>query len=110
MIIDFNEYPVVEVKNFKGGLGSMLSQGINDDKNRIMKGILKKGSSIGYHIHDTSSEIVYVLQGEAHFVIEGKDEYVKAGQVHYCKQGLSHSCTNDKDEDLVILAIVPQHK
>lgn len=108
-MLDFEKMEVSEMQNFKGGNGIMLSKGMNDENVRIMKATLHKGVSIGEHTHVTNSEIVYVLSGEAHFILDGKDEFVKVGQCHYCPQGHTHSCVNDKDEDLVIFAVVPEH-
>ena len=70
---------------------------------------LKPGASSGYHTHEQNSEIVYVISGEGYFRYDDSIERCKPGDVHYCPMGHSHSMHNDGTEDLVYLAIVPEH-
>ena len=51
------------IPSFLGGEGEIHAQMHADGLNRILHGILPPGSSIGYHTHETSSEIVYILSG-----------------------------------------------
>ena len=108
MIIDFKNIEEVAMKNFKGGDGEINGRMFFDGTNRIMLARVEKGNSIGYHKHETSSEIIYVLEGIATINMEGSAESVKAGEVHYCKKGLSHSLTNNQEETLKILCVVPE--
>ena len=48
---------------FKGGEGVTRARMFVDGHNRIMRGRLEPGCSIGLHTHEGSSEIVYVLSG-----------------------------------------------
>ena len=41
----------------------MCAQMHTDERNKILRGVLAPGHSIGYHIHDTSSEIIFFLSG-----------------------------------------------
>ena len=64
MIIDFNEIQEVANPQFKGGEGDTMFRTYNDGQNKIMCGRLEPGCSIGYHSHETNSEIIYILGGE----------------------------------------------
>jgi len=109
MIIDYNNIRQESIMDFKGGHGLLLTQNFVDEKNKIMMSRLKAGASSGYHKHEQNSEIVYILQGHGHFDYDDTVEEFKAGDVHYCPMGHSHSMHNDGDDDLVYLAIVPEH-
>ena len=109
MIIDFNEIELQHLQDFKGGEGMLDTRNYVDDKCRIMMSRLKPGASSGYHKHEGNCEIVHIISGHGHFCYDGKDEVFGAGAVHYCPMGHSHSMHNDGDEDLVYLAIVPEH-
>ena len=106
-MIDFQTMPDTILPNFKGGEGQMVAKMVNDDLNRILYATLAPGHSIGYHTHDTSSEIMYFLSGKGTVTVNGTPETVTAGACHYCKKGSSHGLVNDGDEDLVFFAVVP---
>lgn len=108
MIINFDKMDITNMPNFKGGEGCVDANMFFDGINRIFKATLKKGSSIGYHLHETSSEIMYFLQGVATINYNGEISYAKAGEVHYCKKGNMHSVKNEQDEDLVMVCVVPE--
>ncbi len=107
MRINFNDLERKELKNFNGGEGALLAEMHVDDKQKILRGCLKKGSSIGAHCHETSSETLYVLSGEGIAVCDGKAEKLSAGDCHYCPKGSTHTLRNDKEEDLIFFAVVP---
>jgi len=109
MIIDFNKLEVNVAANFKGGEGEYVSRRFVDENNKIMLGTLEPGSSIGYHSHDTDSEIMYFLEGEATVLTDNGEEKLLPGQVHYCPKGRSHSLINRGDKPLVFVAVVPVH-
>ena len=109
MIIDFSNIGQETLMNFNGGEGELLTCNYVDSKNKIMMSCLKPGASSGYHIHEQNSEIVYVISGEGYFRYDGLIERCKPGDVHYCPMGHSHAMYNDGTEDLVYLAIVPEH-
>ncbi len=107
-MIDFKNMPDTVLPNFKGGDGQLVAKMVNDDLNRILYATLAPGHSIGYHIHDTSSEIMYFISGKGTVTVDGVPETVSAGMCHYCKKGSSHGLVNDGDQDLVFFAVVPQ--
>ncbi len=109
MIIRFTEMEPTRNEKFKGGEGALDAKMFWDGKNRILHGCLEPGSSIGYHAHETSSEIIYVLSGEGTVLMDGETETVAAGDCHYCPQGHSHSMINRGPQNLIFFAVVPEH-
>ena len=116
MVIDFNEIQEVANPQFKGGEGETMFRTYNDGQNKIMRGRLEPGCSIGYHKHETNSEIIYILSGEARCLYDGQsgatepqEERLVPGQCHYCPRGHSHSLINaSATEPLLFFAVVPE--
>ena len=108
MKIDFSSIEEQNIPNFKGGEKAFCAKMYFDGQNRIMKGKLVPGASIGLHTHDTSSEIMFFTKGEGHVIYDGEKIALKAGDVHYCPKGHSHTLINDSDGDLEFSAVVPQ--
>ena len=108
MIIRFNEIEEKELKSFYGGEGALIANMYVDDKNKILKGKLAVGSSIGLHRHVPSSETIFILSGKGKAICDGKEEYLSAGDCHYCPKGSEHTLINVGQEDLCFYAVVPQ--
>ena len=105
-MIDFEQMPITVLHEFKGGNGDIKAKIYGDDLNRIVKSIYAPGVSTGYHTHDDSSEIIFILSGTGKVIHNEKETYITAGQCHYCKKGESHAVINDGSEDLVMYAVV----
>ena len=60
MKINFNEMEAKVNNRFKDGEGDFIAKIKSDDLNKIIYGTLTPGSSIGYHKHETNSEIIYI--------------------------------------------------
>ncbi len=110
MIIDFNKIETTVIKNFRGGEKNTKANMFVDEHNKIMRGVLEKGCSIGLHTHETNSEIIYILSGVGKMIYDDTVEIIKKGDCHYCPVGHTHSLINANDEDLVFFAVVPEHK
>lgn len=110
MIIEFEKIETVVNKNFKGGEKEIAVRMFDDGNNKIMKGILIPGASIGLHAHVGTSEIIVIEHGKGKILADGEYERVEEGSVHYCPEGHEHSLINDSDEDLCYFAVVPTHK
>ncbi len=111
MVIDFNKMEEIANPQFKGGEGDTMFRTFNDGQNKIMRGRLDPGCSIGYHKHETNSEIIYILSGEARCLYDDGEEFLVPGQCHYCPVGHAHSLINASDaESLIFFAIVPELK
>lgn len=115
MIIDFEKMDVTILPEFKGGEKEFAANMFFDGTNRIFKGRLIPGASIGMHTHDDSCEVIFVLEGKGTIVEKeaGSDvetaKKVKAGDCLYCQLGNSHSLRNTEEEgDLVFYAVVPK--
>lgn len=108
MIIDFSTMEKTILHEFKGGNKDTAAQMHVDELGKIMKGTLEPGASIGMHTHETSSEIIYILEGTASILYDDDEEEVSAGSCHYCPKGHRHSMRNLSGEDLVFFAVVPE--
>jgi len=108
MKIDFNLIEEVSHPNFKGGEKCFDAKMFFDGKNRIMKGRLVPGASIGVHTHETNSEIIYILEGDAVNICDGVEENLSSGDCHYCEKGHTHTLINRSDKDVVFFAVVPE--
>ena len=108
MILDYSTMETTHIPNFLGGEGTIHAQMRVDELGKILKGVLDPGSSIGYHTHETSSEIIYILSGTGKVKVEGGEEPLKAGDCHYCPKGQAHSLINNSGGDLEFFAVVPQ--
>lgn len=108
MLLDLSAMDRAVLPNFLGGQGELRAKMVSDEKNRILHGILPSGSSIGYHTHETSSEIIYILSGTGKVKVDSGEERLRPGDCHYCPKGHAHSLINDSDGDLEFFAVVPQ--
>ena len=109
MLLNFGQIPETVIPNMRGGEGQVVNHMYTDGDNKIMKGLLAPGCTIGLHTHDTSSEIICILSGTGKVLCDGEYEPLSAGSVHYCPKGHEHSLINDGTEDLEILAMIPTH-
>ncbi len=106
MIIDFESIGFDKKTEFYGGKGNFYVRSHKDSMNNIMSDRLEPGASIGYHKHETNSEIIYVIKGCGKVLYDDAEERVEAGQCHYCPKGHSHSLINDSENDLYFFAVV----
>ena len=107
MKIDFKNMEEKRIPGFKGGEGEFLPKMIVDELNKIIYGRLEPGSSIGYHTHETDSEIIYILEGNGKCLYDDGEERLTAGDCHYCPKGHAHSLINDSLSDFIFFAVVP---
>ena len=108
MILDFEQMEPKVLEHFYGGEQALHARMFIDENNRILRGRLEPGASIGMHTHDAGSEIIYVLSGRGTVLYDEGNEAVRAGQCHYCPKGHSHSLVNDGDQPLEFVAVVPR--
>lgn len=107
MNIDFDKIGLSVIPSFKGGEKEYRAKMFFDGTNRIMKGLLIPGASIGMHTHEDSSEIIFITAGKGTVIFDSEKSVVQAGICHYCPKGHTHSLINDSDADLEFLAVVP---
>ncbi len=108
MKLEFDRMEETILPQFNGGEKEFAARMLIDEHNRILRGRLVPGASIGLHTHETSSEIVYVLSGTGTMLCDGGAEELAPGDCHYCPKGHCHSFVNTGTEDLVFFAVVPQ--
>lgn len=108
MLINFDVIEEIEHIGFKGGEGVFAVRGSGDTACKIMRSRLVPGASLGWHVHNDSCEIIYVFSGQGVVRLEEGEEALVPGSCHYCPKGVGHQLINNGEEDLVILAIVPQ--
>ena len=113
MKIEFDKMDVTLLPNFKGGEKEFAANMFFDGTNRIFKGRLVPGASIGMHTHDDSCEVIFILEGKGTIMelAPSSDEAsvspVSAGDCLYCPKDHSHSLRNTSEEgDLVFYAVV----
>ena len=109
MLLDFRTMDEKWMEHFKGGEKGLLMKAHFDGQNRIIRARLIPGATVGEHTHETNSETIFAVSGEATAIIDGAEERLTAGQCHYCPQGHTHSLKNDGPEDFVFFAVVPEH-
>ncbi len=110
MLIEFEKMEETVIPNFKCGEKEFYTHMFQDNNNKIMKGKLKSGASIGMHTHETNSEIIFIISGNGKVLFDDTEEKLFAGSCHYCPMGHSHSLVNDSEQDLEFYAVVPEHK
>lgn len=115
MIIDFDAMDVTVLPNFKGGEKEFAANMFFDGTNRIFKGRLVPGATIGMHTHDDSCEVIFILEGSGTIVevepgsSQEKAAPVSAGNCLYCPKGHTHSLRNTSEQgDLIFYAVVPR--
>ena len=111
MIIRLEDIQESVLPAFKGGDKEFRANMFFDGKNRMFKGRLVPGSSIGLHTHEDSCETIFILSGKGSILeIEDGQETLKdvfSGDCLFCAKGHSHSLRNTSDsEDLVFYASV----
>ena len=107
MLIEFDNMEPQVIPQMRGGEKEARMRMHTDSLNKIMRGRLIPGASIGMHTHETSSETIYILSGTGKVLYEGQYEPLSAGSCHYCPKGRTHSLINDSAAPLEFLAVVP---
>ena len=68
--------------------------------------VIQPGCSIGYHTHETDTELYYITKGSLAYNDNGVKTTVSAGDVTVCPPGEGHSITNMSDEDCEFVALI----
>lgn len=114
MIIRFDDIELSIIPNFKGGEKHLAANMFFDGTNRILKGVLEPGASIGVHTHEGTCEMIFILEGKGQLFEKTPDGHetltdVNAGDCLYCPEGYTHSLINPtSEEDLKFYAVVPK--
>ena len=111
MLIEFDKMEPQVIPHMRGGEKEVRARMYTDSLNKIMRGRLIPGASIGMHTHETGSEIIYILSGKGKILYDGGCEALEPGSCHYCPKGHAHSLINDSPEggeDLRFFAVVTE--
>lgn len=108
MKLEWDSIGEIALPHFYGGAKDMKTRAHFDGLNRISRSVLEPGASIGQHVHEVTSEIIFVLSGTGLATCSGVAERLNPGDCHYCPKGHAHSLENDGTEDLVFYSVVPQ--
>ncbi len=106
MIIDFKKLEANVVKNMRNGEGEVTLIKYTDEVNTIVRIIITKGSSIGWHIHEDDQEIIYVISGKGICIEDNKEYDLLPGMANYCAKNKNHSIRNENDENLELFAVI----
>ena len=78
-----------------------------NDKGRLFSHMtLTPGTSIGYHVHETDSELFYILRGNAEYNDNGTLVELLPGDVAICPAGTGHGIANKGEETLEFVALI----
>ena len=111
MLIEFDKMETEVIPHMKDGEKQVYMERYVDPMNRIMRGRLVPGASIGLHTHDTSCEVFYILSGKGKILYDDGCEPLEAGSCHFCPKGHAHSLINDSPEggeDLCFFGVVSE--
>lgn len=112
MIKTINEMKIIEREHMRDGSGTVIQNEILSSLDMAKHArmfstfTLKKGCSIGEHTHIKETEYYYILSGEGVVTEKDGDKIVKAGDIVITGDNESHAIRNDKDEDLIFMAII----
>ena len=83
------------------GLALKLPQSVG----ALARATLAPGAEVGYHVHDTDSEVYYFLSGVGEYT-EGDTHYrVGPGDASYTAIGEGHGIKNIGESELVFIAL-----
>ncbi len=112
MIKNFGDFKTELRENMRGGDGtvtvtSFVSAEELNNKGRLFGKItLKPGCGIGFHVHETDSELFYILKGTATYDDNGAKTTVTAGNVTLTPAGTGHAIKNEGEEDVELIALI----
>lgn len=116
MIIKFDESNLCSLPKFKGGEKELTANMFFDGTNRMFRGCLAPGASIGLHTHEDSCEVIFILSGKGNIIeidnvadSSPMTSLVEEGDCLYCPKGHAHSLINSSEtEDLIFYATVAE--
>ena len=112
MVKNFENFKTELRENMRGGDGTVVvtsfvsAEELNDKGRLFGKITLKPGCGIGFHVHETDSELFYIVKGTAVYDDNGVKTTVSAGNVTLTPAGTGHAIKNESDEDVELVALI----
>ena len=112
MIKKFEDFNTELRENMRGGDGTVVvssfvsAEDLNNKGRLFGKIVLKPGCGIGYHVHETDSELFYIIKGTAVYDDNGTKTTVCEGNVTITPAGTGHSIKNESNEDVELIALI----
>lgn len=92
-----------EIEAFITKDNSEIREYYHSENISLAEASLKPGQAAEYHLHKTSLEIYYILEGEGLMEIDGENEKVTTDQAIFIPPGSKHRITNTGDGQLRLL-------
>lgn len=112
MRVSANEGLVTRKERLKDGVGYvdmrqlMSVEDFNGTGRLFHLMTLKPGHSVGDHIHEGDWEAYYFISGSGEYDDNGTIYQTEPGDFFLCKDGERHYLLNNREEDLVFLAVI----
>ncbi len=85
----------------------LISDGEGSDNIYMRKFTIKPGGSMGYHKHDQTEHVQYILKGSIELVMDGENYSVSKGDAVFIPEDVPHSYVNTGNDDAEFLCIIP---
>ena len=110
MIRHRDKMEFAEAENCHDGIGTLhlhtiLTGGEGIPATFMHDDILDPGVTIGEHLHENSSEIYFVVEGDGIMIVDGKEHPISAGDVSWCSPGHSHGIINSSGKTMRLLVV-----
>ncbi len=115
MVIRSKDMKIDEVEHMRDGEGTVVKMTIAPSQPDVHLRLLgrftiRKGCSIGRHVHCGETEYYYILSGQGIVTEDDGEKTVNPGDVVITGWGQGHSIRNEKDQDLEFLAVINTEK
>jgi len=104
-------------ENFRGGKGTIYITWFVEespyDRSPLRKMALVEippGASVGFHVHEGTEEVYYVIEGKGRYNDNGKDTIVEGGYITITPESTGHGIENIGDTTLKLLAVINEVK
>lgn len=111
MLLKKDSIPQEEELDPMGGVGHLLLEHMAEALSLptavcgFSRATLAPGAEVGYHVHDTDSEVYYILSGIGEYCDGAATYRVEAGDVSYTPRGEGHGIRNVGDGELEFIAL-----
>jgi len=106
------DFVKLEVEKLRGGNGilhaTVLSEGeeLHNHVTQFRHMVMDPGCSIGYHTHDTNTEVYYILSGHPTGNDNGVEVEMNPGDVMVTGGGAGHALENRTNEPVIFVNLI----